>query len=170
MANIIKFTDFVGKYQISQNDENEDEVESFINKFYPVYVRRILGATLGNAFIANLDPSGVPTNPIYLELYNPFQVDDNNCVRESIGMKEIILGFVYYEIVRDSNSYNGLSGNKATLGENSEFVDMKNKLSTVYNDSLLSADQVQWYITDYNPNDNDYSDYNGQELDPLLNF
>lgn len=170
MANIIKHSDFVGKYQLSQGDQVEDEVESYINKFYPKYVRQILGATLGNAFIADLDVNGVPVDPIYLEFYNPFAIDDNNCIRESIGMKEVILGFLYYEIARDSNFSNSLSGNKATLGENSEFVNMRNNISTNYNMSVANALEIQWYIDDYNINDNDYSDYNGQPIDAILNF
>lgn len=170
MANIIKHSDFTGKYQLSQSDQVEDKVEEYISDFYPKYVRQILGAKLGDAFIVDLDANGVPANPIYVEFYDPFAIDDNGLVRESIGMKKIILGFLYYEIARDSNFYNSLSGNKVTEGENSDFVNMANNLSTVYNMSVISAEQVQWYIEVHNPNDNDYSDFNGQEFDALLNF
>lgn len=170
MANIIQHSDFVGKFQLSQSEEIEPEIEEFIDLFFPQYVRQILGATLGDAFIADLNENGVPVNPIFIEFFDPFAIDDDHLVRESVGMKEIILAFVYYEIARDSNFHNTFSGNKATLGENSEFVNMKDNLSTVFNIGVMSARQVQFYIRDFNPNDNDYSDYNGQFIDALLNF
>lgn len=170
MANIIQQSDFVGKYQLSQNDTIEDKLEDFIDQFYPDYVREILGATLGNLFIADLDVSGVPTNPIYLEFYNPFEIDDGTIIRKSIGMKKIILGFLYYEIARDSNFFNSMSGNRATDGENSSFVNMGDPFSTIFNLSVASAWAVQWYVDVHNPNGNDYSSFNGQNIDCLISL
>ena len=39
-----------------------------------------------------------------------------------------------------------------------------------YNLVTDSARQIQWYIRDFNPNDQDYDDYNGQHLDFLMNI
>jgi hypothetical protein len=170
LANIISHSDFKGPYQLSQNTKQTDKVLLYINKYYPEYIYQILGAVMGQEFIDDLNVNGVPTEEKFLEIYEPFVFDDSCGLHRSIGMKNVILGMVYAQIVRDSGNYNAVEGNKRTLGENAEFVGITNKLTTMFNDSVSSAKEIQWYITVHNPNDQDYDDYNGQTLRYWINL
>lgn len=170
MANLIKQTDFVGKYQMTKNTKASTKFQNYILKFQKKWIYKILGAELGKAFLADLDANGVPVDVRFTEIYNAFAFDDDCSVRESIGMKEIILGLVCWEIKRDFNIYNSLGGNKRTEGENSEFVDVTTNITAIGNESIESAKNVQWYIQDYNPTPQDYSDFNGQDLNYFTNF
>ena len=42
MGKIVKTTDFVGKYKVSQNNFAETDLQSFIDKFEKVYIRRLV--------------------------------------------------------------------------------------------------------------------------------
>lgn len=173
MANIIEHSDFVGKYKLSQNSKLTAKVTEYITKFQPRYIYQILGVDLGNALIADIDaaPVGTPSEPRFVQIFNAFQFDDNNGIRVSIGLREIMLGFLYFELMRDANMYNTLAGNKKTEGENNEFADPRSNVSTVYGISVESVHAIQWYILT-NPDDNsfDYDDYNGQVVKYLMNF
>ncbi len=160
MANIITSTDFVGKYQVTQNPKKKAKIESYIENCYRTYIYQILGAVMGKEFIADLEANnGVPIIPKFVELYVPFVFDESNCfidgVRESIGMKNIILGLVYLDITRDANFYNSAAGNKKVTGENSVFADMRDKCSENWKKSIVSVTIVQWYICELNRNAKD---------------
>ena len=56
------------------------------------------------------------------------------------------------------------------IGESAEFTGLLNKLTNTYNESIATGQNIQWYVDVHNPNDYDYTDYNGQELKFWINL
>ena len=114
-------------------------------------------------FIADLDGNGVPQTQIYLDIYNAFYTDYNNCQIKSDGMLEMLKGFIYYEYVRDGNFFNTISGTVKNTFANSEMARTAEfGLNERYNVALQSFDAIQWFICQ---NEEDYPTYNGIKLD-----
>ncbi len=169
MAEIVEQIEFVGEFQLSQNDKesNETLINSIIAQKWPVYLRLILGVELGNEFIADFDGGEGPTEPRFEAIFEAFQFDDNRGIRESPGMVDIMKSFMYYEIIKNSGEYHSTDGVMRTEGENSIPSGIRTKLSVIYNEAIQWAVNVQWFVDVHNPDEFDYDDYNGQILNPI---
>lgn len=171
MGKIVKTTDFVGKYKISQNSFAQDDLQAFIDKFEKVYIRKLLGLTTGDLFYADIAALTFlpPTDPIYSVLFNPIAVVINNCDIISNGVKEILLGFIYWEYVRWSSTQQTLNGSIAQDSETAIKIDWSSTpIYGNYNDSVMSYSAIQYFI---NNDKTDYPDYNGKTLElvhPLI--
>jgi hypothetical protein len=159
MGLLIAKSDFLGKYKIAQNSFTD--VDSYINRYEKEYLVALLGAELYDLFEADVIPATkVPATQIYIDIYQPFAVDDNTRILSSKGMKDMVLGFIYFEFVRDDKYKNTVSGNVVGQSENnresgfSEF-----NLYSRYNEAIDSYWNIQCYI---NKNLTDYPEYNGQ--------
>jgi len=160
MANIIQVSDFTGRYSIAKNVYTEANIQDYIDYYEKIYLTELLGAELYNLFISDL-VSGVPQDPIYQAIFNPFSLDENNCLIISDGIKDMILGFCFFEIMRKSDAQQTISGNTRNVMDNSSNISqIQAGLYTSYNTSIKSYDAIQWFICD---NEVNYPTYNGQE-------
>ncbi len=162
MGKIVKKTDFVGKYAISQNQFNQTDLQAFIDKYEKVYLRDLLGLVLGDLFYADIaiDTFLEPVDPIYKTLFNPIAEVINNCEVISDGVKEMLLGFIYWEFVKSQSVANVLSGNVTQENETSAQVDWdKTEIYNNYNEAVKSYRAIQIYI---NNNKSVYPDFNGK--------
>ncbi len=155
--------DFIGYYKISGNTYSEIELQTYIDNIEPKVLRSLLGCELYDLFVADLDGNGVPQTQIYLDIYNAFYTDYNNCQIKSDGMLEMLKGFIYYEYVRDGNFFNTISGTVKNTFVNSEMARTAEfGLNERYNVALQSFDAIQWFICQ---NEENYPTYNGVKLD-----
>ena len=104
-------TDFTGFYQISKGNSYQDvKVDEYIESNQKEFLIDLLGATLYDLFIADLDPStGLPLSTRFLNIFNAFHLDDTIGTGEqkkSKGIKVMLKGFTYFNIVRDSDYFN----------------------------------------------------------------
>lgn len=162
MPNIVEITDFTGTWKISTDqytkvdfDDTRDEVQ-----FELIY--EIMGATMGQAYIDDLNASGVPADPLYLALYNSFTQDDNTELIKSEGIKAMVKYHVYFRYIREQNIQKAITGNVENKHENAQAARSISFLIKAYNRAIETAKAIQWYICQ---NSADYPDYNGQELE-----
>jgi len=164
MGKIVKTTDFVGKYKISQNGYAETDLQAFIDKYEKVYIRRLLGITLGDLFYADIAVSTFlpPVTARYTVLFNAIAQELNGCDVISNGVKEMLIGFIYWEYVRFTQTQNTLNGSVVQENETAVQVDLASTpIYDNYNEAIDSYTAIQYYV---NYNKADYPEYNGQCL------
>jgi len=159
MGLIVKAADFTGKYTIAQTSFTD--LDSYILKYEERYLIELLGVELFDLFKADIaTPLSPPTDPIYLAIYNPIREDDSSCIRISEGMKEMLLGFIYFEYQRDIKFYSTPSGTVVGQSEVArESSGDENYIYGRYNEAVKSYNTIQWYIRDNETED--YPTFNG---------
>jgi len=160
MGKIVKTTDFVGVFAITQNNFTTPKLQAFIDRFEKEYLYDLLGVTLANLFLADIStPYTPPANADYLIIYNPLDIDAY-CKRErSEGIKQMLIAFIYWEFVKDQPVKNTITGPVIAQNEVSTGVDFNDtNLYLIYNLGVKTFNVIQRYIRD---NYNDYSDYKG---------
>ena len=160
MAIVLK-SDFVGAYFISQT--LYDSLDTFIEKFEKQYLLQMLGAELYKLFIADLNTATprVPLTQIYLDIFNEFLVDNDTNVIASDGIRKMLIQFIYFEYIRETqlkNTANGTVQNAAELGVMRSW---ENNIVTSYNEGVTNTRAIQWYICE---NETSYPTYNGQQI------
>lgn len=158
MGLLISKTDFVGLYKIAQNIYTD--IDSFIAAYEEKYLIELLGADLFAAFKADINPTTKePDTAIYQALYNEFHIDDNGRIRLSFGIKNMILGFVYFHYIREQKYKSTVTGVVVNSNENSrESAFDDNFMARKYNESIGTYTSIQWYV---NENIASYPLYNG---------
>ena len=160
MSKIIRTTDFVGMYAISQNSNSTAVLQSYIDKYETLYIYDLLGKELGDLFLADI---GTPFNPPltakYLTIYNALSIDFVNMEARSNGIKEMLIGFIYFEYVRKNTVKNTLVGNVIAANEVSSQSDWNNtNIYFNYNEAVRTYNSIQIYIEQ---NSGNYPEYNG---------
>lgn len=162
MGTIVKTTDFTGKYAISQNPHTVTNLQSFIDKYEKVYLRDLLGLVLGDLFYADIATGTFlpPVNPIYSVLFNPIAVELNGREVISNGVKEMLLGFIYWEYTRKQPVVNTVTGNVIQANETSVPAGWnESDIYEVYNEAVKTYSAIQYFINDDRTN---YPTYNGK--------
>ena len=148
MAKILQTTDFTGKYAISQNNFNTSDLQAFIDKYESIYVYDLLGVELGNLLLDDITTDFTPpVTTKYATIFNVLSQDDP--LVRSNGIKEMLLGFVYFEFVRTQTVQNTLVGNVLNQNEVSVNVDFANTVVYLnYNEAIRTYRGIQCYVLD----------------------
>jgi len=155
MGILIVKEELVGKFKTAINAY--DGVDSFITQYEKNYLYDLLGVELADLFIANLT-NKVPVAARFLALYNVIELDVY-CRLRSAGMKDMLLGFIYFEYQRKQSVTPTITGNVRSLGENSTNISPDySPLYLNYNSSISTYQIIQYYIGE---NSIDYPEYNG---------
>ncbi len=172
MGLLVNKTDFVGKYAIPQNYLTNN-IDSYISKYEEKYLKELMGVELFKLFKADISVL-TPVTTIYLAIYNPIEEDDTclvayynmgyaysqaNGIRISDGIKEMLIGFIYFEFIRDSKYKNTPTGTVTGQSENSRETSFNdNGIYNRYNEAVNSYKTIQWFIM---KNKADYPKFNG---------
>ena len=142
MGILVTKSDFVGVYAIPKTIN--DNIDAFINEYEEQYLIDLLGVELCDLFKADL-VNKIPQTDIYLKIYNKF-IEVIGCYSyTSIGLKNMLLGYLYFEITRDNNTKNTSSGQVNNVVETS--VRSGNAmLFKKHNDSIKTHKVIQEYI------------------------
>lgn len=168
MALILE-TDFLNNpvFDIARSKQSSKELPALIDDIEKDYLQKLLGCELYNLFQADLTAGSpteaqVPENSPYVEIFEPFCSDDYSCgILESKGMKDMLMGFVYFAW----HSYNLNKSTAAGMGR----LDMENAANldgdsfgiyTKQNRGIISYDAIQQYICE---NESDYPTFNGEQ-------
>jgi len=157
---IIQTSDFVGEYQLASDNFSEHQV--YIDRYEKFYLVMLLGADLYALFIADLTPTTpqIPQTAIYTDIFDSFDIDYSNCIYSSEGIKQMLVEFIYFHILRDLPNQKRLSGNVRLKSETGEAMPYNGlNLIPAYNQAVENYHNIQWYICD---NSTDYPDYNGR--------
>lgn len=158
---IVINSEFVGKYALNLNQYNIDKIDLYIEKYEKYYLSHMLGAELYALFIADLDVNNEPQTPIYENIFNSFIRDYNSTVSISNGIKEMLLGFIYYEILSDLIVNQTSIGGTKPKNENSTVMGKNTSITTRFNEAVDTCKAIQCYILD---NIVDYTTFNGQPI------
>jgi len=166
-------TDFTGFYQLSKGNSYQDAViDEYITENQEQFLLDLLGCDLYALFIADLDPtSGLPQTQRFIDIFDAFCIDDTigtGNQRRSKGMKVMLKGFTYFNIARNSDFFNTISGNvKNTFSNSLPVKEIEYGLNERYNVAMGTYNAIQWYICE---NDSVYPEYNGMNKEVLNNF
>lgn len=155
MAKIVQISDFKGKYAVSLNAFDTTVLQSYIDKYETKYLYDLLGITLGDLLLADIaSPFAVPTTLIYQTIYNALNIDNTNyswCNQiRSNGIKEMLIGFIYFEYIRTKAVVNTPVGSVTSQNEVSTIVDFNSTLVYLnYNEAIKSYKSIQSYILLY---------------------
>ena len=163
MPTITKISDYKARYQIAKDAYNKKNLQCYIDESEPCLIYELLGAELGKLFIADLDADGIPQTQRFIDIYNSFAIDDSCELHCSIGLKDYLVGLIYYDYVRNDNTYNSQIGNKQAVSENSEIAsNFFHDLDQRHNHAIDTGREIQWYVKCYKSED--YPEYRGQRL------
>jgi hypothetical protein len=177
--------DFIGEVKISSNKYDEKDLMLYIQRYEQEILEELLGCDLATAFIADLDADNNPTEQRFINIMNPFCIDDNMSVGflwdyayfyecrndytgykckiqwRSRGIRELLKSMIYFKYVRDQKVKNTVTGNVVNQNNVSrEAQSGEMNLRRIYNDILKTKTAIQWYICK-NPDSLDYDDFNG---------
>lgn len=158
---IVNSSDFVNKFELAVNQFNESKIDAYIDRYEPYYLSQLLGKELKDLFISDLDVNNIPQTPIYETIYNPLSIDLDSQVVFSYGIKEMLLGFIYYHFTKDETIKQTPVGSVKPNTENSLNVGTSQYLTNRFNESVESLIAIQRYIIE---NENDYPTFNGQNV------
>jgi len=155
-------SDFTGFYQISNGaTAQNDNIEAYIASTEPKFLRDLLGNTLYELFVADL-VANVPQTQRFIDIFDEFYIDNPIGSGEqvnSLGIKEMLKGFTYYNISRDANYSNTNSGNvRSDFSNSSPITTTENGTEERYNVALGSYNAIRWFICE---NSATYPEYNG---------
>lgn len=161
MADILNTEYFKGN-QYSLPQDCFSKLQAYIDKYEPIYLRSLLGANLYSLFLLELAANNPPTDPRFKVIYDPFNIDDNSCIRSSEGMKVMLTQLVYFEFVRDlaySKTSTGVQFNMNEVSRGPEYNGYND--IEAFNEGVHNYQEIQWYICD---NATDYPEENTQPL------
>lgn len=158
---IVVNTDFTGKYHIPVTKYNDTILDEYIEKYERKYLTMLLGVELYDLFMDELDAHNPPTTPIYKVIYDYLAFDSTCQTFVSNGIKEMLIGFIYFHYVSDGQQYQSPIGIVGQNGENGEVLNITSLSIQRYNDNVDSFRAIQQYIEE---NSSDYLSYNGQYL------
>ena len=162
---IVSIADFkAGKYELHRGMYDQARIQDYIDLYEKPYLIKILGAELFDEFEADLIAgSGIPTEARFEKILNPFHEDWNFQVIISEGMKEMLLGLIYFEYAKDLSNQMTSNGLVKPMGENSKDISTLNAMYyTRFNRSVRTYRAIQCFI--YWVKSEDYANRNGQPL------
>lgn len=157
MASITTPADFNGQYSINRNKHNEASIQACIDSVEELVLLELFGVD----FKAIVLQGVVDEIVIYENLYNPFNFQDS-CDRiwQSKGIKEMLLGFVYFEWFATHSVAVVLDGQRENESENSKSASsLKSNNEKRYNDAVKTYRAIQAYI---NENLDIYPEFKGK--------
>ena len=176
MAGIIQVTDFEGFFNIAQDSYDRVDLQSFIDRNEDFYLCELFGNELKELFVADLtvvgsDGSVTPGSAIYQKIFEPFCVQDSGVFcdpYQSRGIKDILLGLIYNDYIKDQQIQNSVTGSVVFTNENSKTISfraMHRVGEKRYNSSIASWKSIRRYICE---NQDTYPEYSG--IDKSFSF
>jgi hypothetical protein len=162
---LVEITDFTGRFLLAKNSYSVADIQSYIDEFVASSLANLLGAELAADFMLDLNGSGVPVSPQFLALYNPFNIDIDDCgeVLTSRGIKHYLIGIVYWWYMVESRvqpNATGGSGQPKPEVSSAGYRPAAEHYQR-YNTSIDTGRAIQTYIEN---NPDVYPSYNGQRL------
>lgn len=164
MANLVTPSDFVNFFAISKSIHITPVIQSYIDRYHDFYIHELLGKDLGDLLIAELP---TPTTPRLLALVDPFIEMDNQMVRNSRGMKELILSLVFYHYMADQQNSSTQSGVAIKQIETASInsPETANRFGEKkWNDIMPTWENIQWLCKTKDPAT--YPEFIGQIITP----
>ena len=145
MGLFVTINDFTGKFAISTGMYANTNIQSYIDRYEDIYLTELLGVKLYNLFIADL-VSNVPVTAKYTKIFNAFKEELDIRLIISKGMKDMLVGFIYFEYMKDSVTQTTPIGVVKQSTENSTPISAHTPIYLRYNESIKNYRAIQDYI------------------------
>lgn len=139
-------TDYTGRYAITKNKYNLLTIQQFIDLNENSILNNLFGVELFELYETGI----IATDPIYTKLQDPFfyQTDCGKVI-ESKGVKDMLLGFIYFKYYAERYAQASVNGNVVDNPENSvKANDMDSNLIARQNEAVRTYRAIQEYIID----------------------
>jgi hypothetical protein len=167
MANIILYTDFVGKINLPNTlpgKSEGDALASFITDNEATYLTEVLGYTMAAAFIAAIGTTPAPTSGVWYDLWKGADFTDKHGranhwpgFRNAV-QKLAIANYIYVKWLEDRQDYATGVGQKKAKSENAEDASPTRKICRAWNEMV----DLNYILDDFlTQNAADYPDYIG---------
>lgn len=164
----IQETDFKGKWEIHQGMYSYEKINGYITRYTPIYMTQLLGAELYKKYLNDqgASPCFIKINePFVEELPNYFgnSLGFNNGLLISDGIKDMMTGFLYFEIMKDDFTQATIYGEVKQIGEVSTKTNALNTLIyNRYNEAVRTYNAIQQYIITH------MDDFGGEIVDATM--
>lgn len=175
MSIILAISDFSGFHILNQSTARTPILQAMIDRYEAHYIKQLLGAELGNLFIANkAEPS---QDARFVVIQDAFDYTHNQKDYSSRGMKDYLLAAVLYEYVTNMQVRPTDNGIAKSVDEAETIVtpqQARRYAERKWNEALDTVEAIQWYCKTYadtlHPSDPDmqYPEYLGKELEPIF--
>lgn len=160
MANIIDNTYFVRELSLP-TDQIAAELTSYIDRFEPEILTKILGYDLKKAFVDAL--AGTPDQK-WIDLRDGKEYQQDSVYRKWRGFKNttkesLIANYVFYQYTIYGSEFNSTFGLKQVNSENSTFADYRRKQARVYNQMVDWISELDDFIQYSNSITETYPNY-----------
>jgi len=146
---ILQTTDFSkGFYALSQTDFTEAGLQTYIDDNEEALLCKLLGVELADLFVADL-VDGVPQTQRFIDIFNKFKIQPDECIFISKGMKIMLEGFMYYIYIINENVVPRDTGVVTPKNENSDITPggaLYRNADKRWNDSVITAEAIQAFI------------------------
>lgn len=141
-------SDFQNKYQLHQGMYDQAKIQSYIDRYEKRYLIELLGPNLYDEMVAD-SISNVPQSPNFKFIFNPFHVNVSpSTTLISEGIEQMLLGFIYFEYVKDLINQMTPFGNVKPMSENSTVVSGNSTMMyNRYNEAVRTYRAIQMYIS-----------------------
>ena len=145
MGLFVTINDFTGKFALSTGMYANTNIQSYIDRYEDIYLTELLGVKLYDLFIADL-VSNVPVTAKYTKIFNAFKEELDIRLIISKGMKDMLVGFIYFEYMKDSITQTTPIGVVKQSTENSTPISAHTPIYLRYNESIKNYRAIQDYI------------------------
>lgn len=158
MAKFVNIGDFKDKFELSTGMYSNSKLQDYIDRYEDIYLVELLGVELYNQFIADLDPNYIPQDAKFLKIFEPFNEQISFTLMISRGMKDMLIGFIYFQYLKDLITKTTNVGVTKAQEQNSKVITSHTTIYGRYNESIKTYNAIQEYIL---LSMNDYSDFRG---------
>lgn len=142
---ILKTSDFTGIYKISKNQYTEIQLLDELFYFQNSYLSDMLGDELYKLFLSDL-VNDYPTTQRFIDIFEPLKIEVCKTELKSKGIKEMLLGFSFFEFVRKQHIRNTVSGNVVNNNDLGTPASNHFLLVSMYNKTLDTYSIIQEFI------------------------
>lgn len=158
MAKFVNEADFIDKFELSTGMYSNTKIQDYIDRYEEQYLIQLLGVELYNQFIADLDIDNIPQDVKFLKIFEPFNEQISFTLMMSRGMKDMLVGFIYFEYLKDLITKTTSVGVTKPQEQNSKIITSHTTIYGRYNESINTYKAIQEYIL---LSMNDYADFRG---------
>lgn len=166
---ILSKTDFIGYYNVEIPGYSVTEKDAAIVQYEKFYLKKLMGETLYADYAAN------PTATKWTDFINGKSYTDLNGeakVWESTDLKKLLLGFIYYDLVKEIRDKQTITGYVRPKNENSERVSDLKQLELMcerWNKSIGYYHKAYYYFLNFNTT-YDTWEYTALDFKEIFNY
>jgi hypothetical protein len=146
MARFLTTDDFINKFEVTTGLYQNDKIQSYLDRYEDEYLVKMLGVELYDLFIADLDVNNEPQDIKFTNLFDPFNYQEGFSLLISRGIKDMLLGFLYFEYMKDLATQTTSVGVVKPEEQNSKVVSAHTPIYLKYNESIKTYNAIQEYI------------------------